>query len=227
MLNIPISPQWSSPLPGPQSFFSATASRWTRPIRGPRIRRDHPAFGARSGSPFSAQPIEASGGNGIDPAMSADPVDSPPVVICTLPRAFVSLRTFAVRDCREPCRTSEQPLADPRTPSRVWAAARPVPAPSPSSPRFYLFPIPNTTAIAHRTSMTRSTPRLHQGDCIQLPDGGEDGQLYQVIGVDDRGDRCWLRAWPLARHGSPVFEVSLRQLQTAAHRRPHSASCRS
>ncbi|MEI6029661.1 MAG: hypothetical protein WCQ20_00675 [Synechococcaceae cyanobacterium ELA739] len=75
--------------------------------------------------------------------------------------------------------------------------------------------------------MTRSTPRLHQGDCIQLPDGGEDGQLYQVIGVDDRGDRCWLRAWPLARHGSPVFEVSLRQLQTAAHRRPHSATCRS
>ena len=75
--------------------------------------------------------------------------------------------------------------------------------------------------------MTRSTPNLHQGDCIELPDDGEDGQMYQVIGVDDRGDRCWLRAWPLARHGSPVFELSLRQVQTAAHRRPHSATCRS
>ena len=75
--------------------------------------------------------------------------------------------------------------------------------------------------------MTCSSSNLHQGDCIQLPDDGHEGQLYQVIGVDDQGDRCWLRAWPLARQGSPVFEVSLGQLQTAAHRRPHSAPCRS
>ncbi len=75
--------------------------------------------------------------------------------------------------------------------------------------------------------MTRSTPNLHQGDCIQLPDGGEHGQMYQVIGVDDRGDRCWLRAWPLARHGSPVFEVSLRHVQTTAHRRRPGVTRRS
>jgi hypothetical protein len=31
---------------------------------------------------------------------------------------------------------------------------------------------------------------LHPGDCIQLT---SDDQLYQVIGIDDRGDRCWLR----------------------------------
>ncbi|MFZ0407374.1 MAG: hypothetical protein WAM11_04590 [Cyanobium sp.] len=62
--------------------------------------------------------------------------------------------------------------------------------------------------------MTRSTANLHQGDCIRLPADGEDGPLYQVIGVDDRGDRCWLRAWPLARRGSPVFEISLHQLQS-------------
>ncbi|MFM7269930.1 MAG: hypothetical protein ACKOZT_15340 [Cyanobium sp.] len=43
-------------------------------------------------------------------------------------------------------------------------------------------------------------------------------QLYQVIGVDQRGDRCWLRRWPLARHGSPVFEVPLHQLQDRGHR---------
>jgi len=61
--------------------------------------------------------------------------------------------------------------------------------------------------------MTSSIPHLHQGDCIQLPDDGEDGPLYQVIGVDDRGDRCWLRRWPMARQGSPVFEIPLHQLQ--------------
>jgi hypothetical protein len=73
--------------------------------------------------------------------------------------------------------------------------------------------------------MTRSTPLLHQGDCIQLPDDGEDGPLYQVIGIDDRGDRCWLRRWPMARQGSPVFEFPLHQLQTnqpqaRGHHRP-------
>ena len=58
---------------------------------------------------------------------------------------------------------------------------------------------------------------LHQGDCIRL---GHDQQLYQVIGVDDRGDRCWLRRWPLARQGSPVMEMSLHQVQADRHR-PH------
>jgi hypothetical protein len=74
----------------------------------------------------------------------------------------------------------------------------PLPFPPPDS-----FPSP---------TMTRSTPNLHQGDCIRLTDDG---------------DRCWLRAWPLARQGSPVFEVSLRQLQASSHRRPHGATCRS
>ncbi|MBE9152741.1 hypothetical protein IQ216_10175 [Cyanobium sp. LEGE 06143] len=55
----------------------------------------------------------------------------------------------------------------------------------------------------------------HQGECVQLD---FDEQLYQVIGVDDRHDRCWLRRWPLARHGSEVFEISLQQVRPA---RPH------
>jgi hypothetical protein len=66
---------------------------------------------------------------------------------------------------------------------------------------------------------------LHQGDCIQLPPAaigvlepldpaGTAAQLFQVIGVDQHGNRCWLRRWPLARHGSPVFEVPLHQLKT-------------
>ncbi len=54
-----------------------------------------------------------------------------------------------------------------------------------------------------------------QGDCVLLD---YDDQTYQVIGVDDHHDRCWLRRWPLARHGSEVFEISLQQVRPA---RPH------
>ena len=62
--------------------------------------------------------------------------------------------------------------------------------------------------------------RLHQGDCIQLEvDPASESQLYQVIGLDPGRDRCWLRRWPLARHGSPVFEMSLRQVQARGCRR--------
>jgi hypothetical protein len=82
---------------------------------------------------------------------------------------------------------------------------------------------------------------LHQGDCIRLPpvepslalpldpavDASGD-QLYQVVSVDAPGDRCWLRRWPLARHGSPVFELSLHQLQgRQPHRQPHRSPLRS
>ena len=47
---------------------------------------------------------------------------------------------------------------------------------------------------------------LHQGDCVHLT---SDEHLYQVIAVDDHQNRCWVRRWPMARHGSPVFEISL------------------
>ncbi len=50
---------------------------------------------------------------------------------------------------------------------------------------------------------------LHQGDCVQLNSGDD---LFQVIGVDDDHDRCWLRRWPLLPKGSPVFEVPLQQI---------------
>jgi hypothetical protein len=58
---------------------------------------------------------------------------------------------------------------------------------------------------------------LHQGDCITLT---SDEHLYQVIGVDDRSNRCWVRRWPLARHGSPVFEISLQQVASQGHQTP-------
>ena len=39
-------------------------------------------------------------------------------------------------------------------------------------------------------SLTEPLHTLNQGDCVHLE---ADEQLYQVIGVDDRHDRCWLR----------------------------------
>ncbi|MAS28830.1 MAG: hypothetical protein CMN97_11400 [Synechococcus sp. NAT40] len=59
-------------------------------------------------------------------------------------------------------------------------------------------------------SMEPSTMDVHQGDCIQLIDSCD---LFQVIGIDDCHDRCWVRRWPLqASGGSHVFEVSLGQI---------------
>ena len=64
---------------------------------------------------------------------------------------------------------------------------------------------------------TATRPMPHQGDTVRIAD---DEQLYQVIGVDAPHDRCWLRAWPLGRHGSQVFEISLQQVVTKSHHRP-------
>ena len=55
----------------------------------------------------------------------------------------------------------------------------------------------------------RSFMRLHQGDCIRLT---TNAGLFQVIGIDDDHDRCWVRQWPLTSEGSPVFEVPFHQI---------------
>ena len=61
------------------------------------------------------------------------------------------------------------------------------------------------TPLRHDPSFPQAMT-LHQGDCVHLT---SDEHLYQVIGVDDDQNRCWVRRWPMARHGSPVFEISL------------------
>ena len=66
-----------------------------------------------------------------------------------------------------------------------------------------------------------STMELHQGDCIQLTDSSE---LFQVIGIDDCHDRCWVRRWPLRTAGrSHVFEVSLGQIEQPDTSNHHEA----
>ena len=50
---------------------------------------------------------------------------------------------------------------------------------------------------------------LHQGDCVELI--SIEG-VFQVIGIDDQHKKCWLRQWPLLAKGSPVFEISIQQI---------------
>ncbi len=50
---------------------------------------------------------------------------------------------------------------------------------------------------------------LNQGDCIRLQTGEES---FQVIGIDNEHNKCWIRRWPLLPEGSPVFEVSMQQI---------------
>ena len=60
--------------------------------------------------------------------------------------------------------------------------------------------------VRNHASNSGSSMHLHQGDCVHL---SCDPSVYQVIAIDEHHDRCWVRRWPLERHGSPVFEVSL------------------
>jgi len=45
-----------------------------------------------------------------------------------------------------------------------------------------------------------------------------------LIGMDHNGNRCVLRRWPLAHHGSPLFDMPLQQLQGRARNRPLAAT---
>jgi hypothetical protein len=53
---------------------------------------------------------------------------------------------------------------------------------------------------------------------VQL--ASRQGATFQVISIDEETDSCWVRRWPLTRHGSPAFSVALREvspLRTKAH----------
>ena len=52
---------------------------------------------------------------------------------------------------------------------------------------------------------------LSQGDCIQLLN---EEDLFQVIGIDSKHQKCWVRQWPILPAGSPVFEISIEQIAT-------------
>ena len=50
---------------------------------------------------------------------------------------------------------------------------------------------------------------INQGDCVYLKNQKE---LFQVLGIDNAYEKCWVRKWPLNPNGSPVFEISIKQL---------------
>ena len=50
---------------------------------------------------------------------------------------------------------------------------------------------------------------INQGDCVYLQNQEE---LFQVLGIDNAYEKCWVREWPLNPNGSPVFEISIKQV---------------
>ena len=50
---------------------------------------------------------------------------------------------------------------------------------------------------------------INQGDCVYLKNQEE---LFQVLGIDNSYQKCWVREWPLNPNGSPVFEISIKQV---------------
>ena len=52
---------------------------------------------------------------------------------------------------------------------------------------------------------------INQGDCVYLKN---QKKLFQVLGVDNAYEKCWVREWPLNPKGSPVFEISIKQVST-------------
>mgnify|MGYP001414166600 CR=1 FL=1 len=50
---------------------------------------------------------------------------------------------------------------------------------------------------------------INQGDCVHLKNKEE---LFQVLGIDNSYEKCWVREWPLNPNGSPVFEISIKQV---------------
>ena len=50
---------------------------------------------------------------------------------------------------------------------------------------------------------------INQGDCVYL---NNQEELFQVLGIDNAYEKCWVREWPLSPKGSPVFEISMKQV---------------
>ena len=50
---------------------------------------------------------------------------------------------------------------------------------------------------------------INQGDCVYLKNQDE---LFQVLGIDNAYEKCWVREWPHNPNGSPVFEISIKQV---------------
>ena len=68
-----------------------------------------------------------------------------------------------------------------------------------------------TTKNIIEKAKKESEKNINQGDCVYLKNQEE---LFQVLGVDNAYEKCWVRKWPLNPNGSPVFEISIKQVST-------------
>ena len=59
------------------------------------------------------------------------------------------------------------------------------------------------------TARKETEKNISQGDCVHLNNKEE---LFQVLGIDNAYEKCWVREWPLNPNGSPVFEISIKQV---------------
>ena len=58
-------------------------------------------------------------------------------------------------------------------------------------------------------SRTEVEKNINQGDCVYLKNQEE---LFQVLGIDNAYEKCWVRKWPLNPNGYPVFEIPIKQV---------------
>ena len=58
-------------------------------------------------------------------------------------------------------------------------------------------------------SRKKTEKNINQGDCVYLKNQEE---LFQVLGIHNSSEKCWVREWPLNPNGSPVFEISIQQV---------------
>ena len=68
-----------------------------------------------------------------------------------------------------------------------------------------------TTKNILETTRKEIPRNINQGDCVYLKNQEE---LFQVLGIDNSYEKCWVREWPLNPNGSPVFEISIKQVYT-------------
>ena len=66
-----------------------------------------------------------------------------------------------------------------------------------------------TTKNILKVSSRKIPKNINQGDCVYLKNQEE---LFQVLGIDNAYEKCWVREWPLNPNGSPVFEISIKQV---------------
>ena len=66
-----------------------------------------------------------------------------------------------------------------------------------------------TSKIVIEKTRKESEKNINQGDCVYLKNQEE---LFQVLGIDNAYEKCWVREWPLNPKGSPVFEIPIKQV---------------